>query len=158
MTVNEFEQQLGGFGESLQDITAILLQVAGPIVDDIKRNAPVGETGYLKQSIQARVQNDSLFIEMLYYGMFQNFGVNGTQTNIADDVPEGISNRPLFGTKYAFKKETINGIVNQGGANLPFAVRKSIATYGLQPKRFFDVDLITEIVADGVAQQLTQEF
>ncbi len=37
MTVNEFEQQLGGFGESLQDITAILLQVAGPIVDDIKR-------------------------------------------------------------------------------------------------------------------------
>jgi len=135
MTVNEFEQQLGGFGESLQDITAILLQVAGPIVDDIKSRAPV-DTGALKQSVQARVQGDSLFIEMIYYGMFQNFGVNGTEDRIADEVPFGVSERPTSEPFYAFKQRR----------------------FGLPARGFFDVDLITEIVADGVAQQLTQEF
>ena len=135
MTVNEFEQQLGGFGESLQDITAILLQVAGPIVDDIKSRAPV-DTGALKQSVQARVQGDSLFIEMIYYGMFQNFGVNGTEDRIADEVPFGVSERPLSEPFYAFKQRR----------------------FGLPARGFFDVDLITEIVADGVAQQLTEEF
>lgn len=135
MTVNEFEQQLGGFGESLQDITAILLQVAGPIVDDIKSRAPV-DTGALKQSVQARVQGDSLFIEMIYYGMFQNFGVNGTEDRIANEVPFGVSERPLSEPFYAFKQRR----------------------FGLPARGFFDVDLITEIVADGVAQQLTQEF
>mgnify|MGYP000152942632 FL=1 len=135
MTVNEFEQQLGGFGESLQDITAILLQVAGPIVDDIKSRAPV-DTGALKQSVQARVQGDSLFIEMIYYGMFQNFGVNGTEDRIANEVPFGVSERPLSEPFYAFKQRR----------------------FGLPARGFFDVDLITEIVADGVAQQLTEEF
>ena len=137
MTLNEFEQQLEGFGQSLTDISAILLQIAGPIVDDIKSAAPFKD-GYLKDSIQARVQGDSLFIEMLYYGMFQNFGVNGTEDRIADEVPFGVSPRPLSGSFYGYKE------------------RK----FGLPPYKggFFDVDLITEIIADGVAQQLTQEF
>lgn len=135
MTVNEFEQQLSNFGQSLEDISSILLQIAGPIVDDIKSAAPV-DTGALKQSVQARVQGDSLFIEMLYYGMFQNFGVNGTEDRIADEVAFGVSPRPLTEPFYAFKQRR----------------------FGLQPKRFFDADLLTEIVADSVAQQLTQEF
>ena len=135
MTVNEFEQQLGNFGQNLEDITAILLQVAGPIVDDIKSQAPV-DTGALKQSVQARVQGDSLFIEMLYYGMFQNFGVNGTDDRLAVEVPFGVSERPTSEPFYAFKQRR----------------------FGLPSRGFFDVDLITQIVADGVAQQLTEEF
>ena len=135
MTVNEFEQQLGNFGQNLEDITAILLQVAGPIVDDIKSRAPV-DTGALKQSVQARVQGDSLFIEMLYYGMFQNFGVNGTDDRVAVEVPFGVSERPTSEPFYAFKQRR----------------------FGLPSRGFFDVDLITQIVADGVAQQLTEEF
>ena len=135
MTVNEFEQQLGNFGQNLEDITAILLQVAGPIVDDIKSQAPV-DTGALKQSVQARVQGDSLFIEMLYYGMFQNFGVNGTDDRVAVEVPFGVSERPTSEPFYAFKQRR----------------------FGLPSRGFFDVDLITQIVADGVAQQLTEEF
>ena len=135
MTLNEFEQQLEGFGQSLTDISAILLQIAGPIVDDIKSAAPFKD-GYLKDSIQARVQGDSLFIEMLYYGMFQNFGVNGTEDRIADEIPFGVSERPLSEPFYAFKQRR----------------------FGLPARGFFDVDLITEIVADGVAQQLTEEF
>jgi len=135
MTVNEFEQQLGGFGQSLEDISAILLSIAGPIVDDIKSGAPV-DTGALKQSVQARVQGDSLFIEMLYYGMFQNFGVNGTEDRVATEVPFGVSERPTSEPFYAFKQRR----------------------FGLPARGFFDVDLITEIVADRVAQQLTEEF
>lgn len=135
MTVNEFEQQLGNFGQNLEDITAILLQIAGPIVDDIKSQAPV-DTGALKQSVQARVQGDSLFIEMLYYGMFQNFGVNGTEDRLAVEVPFGVSERPTSEPFYAFKQRR----------------------FGLPSRGFFDVDLITQIVADGVAQQLTEEF
>lgn len=135
MTVNEFEQQLGNFGQNLEDITAILLQIAGPIVDDIKSQAPV-DTGALKQSVQARVQGDSLFIEMLYYGMFQNFGVNGTDDRVAREVPFGVSERPTSEPFYQFKQRR----------------------FGLPARGFFDVDLITQIVADGVAQQLTEEF
>ena len=135
MTVEEFEQQLGNFGQSLEDISAILLNIAGPIVDDIKSQAPV-DTGALKQSVQARVQGDSLFIEMLYYGMFQNFGVNGTEDRIADEVPFGVSERPTSEPFYAFKQRR----------------------FGLPARRFFDVDLITELVADRVAQQLTEDF
>ena len=138
MTLNEFEQQLEGFGQSLTDISAILLQIAGPIVDDIKSGAPV-DTGALKQSVKARVQGDSLFIEMLYYGMFQNFGVNGKDENaLANEVPFGVSPRPTSGSFYKYKERE----------------------FGLPPYKggFFDVDLITEIIADGVAQQLTQEF
>ena len=138
MTLNEFEQQLEGFGQSLTDISAILLQIAGPIVDDIKSGAPVKD-GYLKDSIKAKVQNDSVFIEMLDYGMFQNFGVNGKDENaLANEVPFGVSPRPSIWSFYQFKQ------------------RK----FGLPPYKggFFDVDLITEIIADGVAQQLTQEF
>ena len=135
MTLNEFEQQLEGFGQSLTDISAILLQIAGPIVDDIKSGAPV-DTGALKQSVQARVQGDSLFIEMLYYGMFQNFGVNGTEGRVATEVPFGVSERPTSEPFYEFKQRR----------------------FGLPSRGFFDVDLITEIVADGVAQQLTEEF
>ena len=138
MTLNEFEQQLEGFGQSLTDISAILLQIAGPIVDDIKSAAPFKD-GYLKDSIKAKVQGDSLFIEMLYYGMFQNFGVNGKDENaLANEVPFGVSPRPSSGSFYKYKKRE----------------------FGLPPYKggFFDVDLITEIIADGVAQQLTQEF
>jgi hypothetical protein len=29
---------------------------------------------------------------------------------------------------------------------------------GLKPQRFFDVDVISQAIADGVAQQLTTEF
>ena len=133
MTVDEFADQLGDFGQSLEDISAILLQIAGPIVDDIKSQAPV-DTGALKQSVQARVQGDSLFIEMLYYGMFQNFGVNGTEDRIADEVPFGVSPRPTSGPFYQFKQRR----------------------FGLPARRFFDVDLLSEIVADRVAQELTQ--
>lgn len=133
MTVEEFEQQLGNFGQQLEDISAILLQIAGPIVDDIKASAPV-DTGALKQSVQARVQGESLFIEMLYYGMFQNFGVNGTEDRIADEVAFGVTPRPTAEPFYAFKQRR----------------------YGIEPQRFFDAELISEIVADRVAQQLTQ--
>ena len=76
---------------------------------------------------------------MLDYGMFQNFGVNGKDENtLANEVPFGVSTRPTSEPFYEYKK------------------RK----FGLPPYRggFFDVDLITEIIADGVAQQLTQEF
>ncbi len=133
MTVDQFEQQLQNFGQSLEDISAILLAIAGPIVDDIKSTAPV-DTGALKQSVQARVQGDSLFIEMLYYGMFQNFGVNGTEDRVATEVPFGVTPRPLAEPFYAFKQRR----------------------FGLPSRNFFDVDLISEIVADRVAQELTQ--
>ena len=52
------------------------------------------------------------------------------------EVPYGVEPKPLAGNFYTYKK------------------RK----FGLPARKFFDVDQIAEIVANGVAQQLTTDI
>lgn len=88
---------------------------------------------------------------MLAYGLFQNFGVKpdyntkntpkpfnsrfGGITN-PTEVPFGVDPQPLSGKFYKYKTRA----------------------YGLPARKFFDVDDIATIIADGVAQQLTTDF
>jgi len=150
MTTEEFESALEGFGETLGNLSPILFDLGGQIVDEMKRNVPT-DTGNLKSSIKAVIEEDSLSFQMLAYGLFQNFGVKpdyNTSSNHKafnsrfggiqnpQEVPFGVEPQPLSGNFYTYK------------------TRK----FGLPQRKFFDVDDIATIIADGVAQQLTTDF
>ena len=152
MTVDEFENALQDFGETMSNLQPILTQIGGRIVDEVKAGAPI-DTGALRQSIKAVIENDTLSVEMLYYGIFQNYGVDGMQNAPASEVPRFGVPQPTAGRRFGF-----SGNYEAIGGNLPFGVRKSIYKMGLKPQSFFDVDAITAVVADGVTQALTRDF
>ena len=152
MTVEEFENALGDFGETMSNLSPILTQIGGRLVDQVKDGAPI-DSGALRQSIKAVIQDDSLAIEMLYYGIFQNYGVDGMQNAPAREVPAFGVPQPTAGRRFGF-----SGDYTMIGGDLSFGARKQIYKMGLKPQSFFDVDAIAAAVADGVAQQLTQDF
>ena len=135
MTVEEFENQLADFGESIRDLSPILNQIAEDIAEQIRQAAPV-DTGRLRNSVNAFVTANSLEITMLYYGAFQNYGVNGTQDNIANKVEFGVAPRPSSEPFYAFKSRR----------------------FGLPPKRFFNLDDLQSLVAQRVETELLQQL
>jgi len=150
MTTEQFESALEGFGETLGNLSPILFDLGGQIVDEMKRNVPQ-DTGNLKSSIKAVIDEDSLAFQMLAYGLFQNFGVKPDYNTTTQhkpfnsrfggiqnptEVPFGVEPQPLAGNFYTYK------------------TRK----FGLPQRKFFDVDDIATIIADGVAQQLTTDF
>lgn len=135
MTVEQFEDQLASFGESIRDLSPVLNRIAEDVTAQIRSAAPV-DTGRLRQSINAFVSANSLEITMLYYGAFQNYGVNGVQDNIADKVEFGISQRPSSEPFYAFKTRR----------------------FGLAPQRFFNLDDLQELVAQRVETELLQQL
>ena len=152
MTVDQFESALGDFGETMSNLSPILTQIGGRLVDQVKDGAPI-DSGALRQSIKAVIQDDSLAIEMLYYGIFQNYGVDGMQNAPAREVPPFGVPQPTAGRRFGF-----SGNYEMIGGDLSFGARKQIYKMGLKPQSFFDVDAIAAAVADGVAQQLTQDF
>jgi len=152
MTVEEFEGALQDFGQQMSNLQPILTQIGGRIVDEVKSGAPI-DTGALRQSIKAVIQDDSLAIEMLYYGIFQNYGVDGMQNAPAAEVPRFGVPQPTAGRRFGF-----SGNYEMIGGDLSFGARKQIYKMGLKPQSFFDVDAITAAVADGVTQSLTREF
>ena len=90
---------------------------------------------------------------MLYYGMFQNYGVDGIENAPAREVPRFGVPQPTAGSRYGF-----SGNFEMIGGDLSYGARKTIYKMGLRPQSFFDLDAISQAVADGVAQQLTQDF
>ena len=152
MTVDEFENALQDFGEQMNNLSPILTQIGGRLVDQIKQDAPTN-TGALRNSIKAVIADDSLTIQMLYYGVFQNYGVDGMQNAPAREVPTYGVMQPTAGRRFGF-----SGNYEMIGGDLSFGARKEIYKMGLKPQRFFDIDVISQAIADGVAQQLTTEF
>ena len=41
MTVDQFESALGDFGETMQNLSPILTQIGGRLVDQVKDGAPI---------------------------------------------------------------------------------------------------------------------
>lgn len=135
MEVKDFENLLSDFGQELNNMDFFLLQAAGPIVDKMKSKSPV-RTGALKRSISSIVSNNKMEINMLVYGAFQNYGVNGTQNNPAKQVQFGIQPRPRVEPFYSFKKRR----------------------FGLVPRDFFDIDNISDEVANFLADKLIERI
>lgn len=148
MTVDEINRRLSQFGQQATDLSDILTTIGSDITAEIKRAAPV-DTGALRSSISFAVTMNSLELEMLNYGVFQNYGVMGTENDpgvIA--TPDGIFG-VAAGYKFQFKSQTIGG-------SLPFPVRRSIAQKGLKPKQFFNLRSITDEVVERLTEELTR--
>jgi len=151
MTVEEFAAELSDFGENLSNMQTILTEIAGTIVDDLKADAPVDD-GDLRDSIRAKVNETDLEIEMLAYGVFQNYGVDGISQSVADNVPRfGIDPQPAAGSRFGF-----SGDYTMIGGDLPFGARKKIYQLGIKPQRFFNIEQISELITEFVAEQIIE--
>jgi hypothetical protein len=99
------------------------LKSIGDLILDIYRDKVPVKTGALRRSLSYRILVNggvySLSLGYLFYGTFQDLGVNGTLRN---------RNSP-----YSFNSTTIGG-------TLPFAVRKSIAEQGLRAKNWTELN------------------
>ena len=130
MTVDDLINELGQFGQDIQDLSPVLQELGDQITADMKSKVPV-DTGALRNSIRAVVTYNSLEIDMLYYGAFQNYGVNGTQDRTANRVQFGVTPRPTTEPFYAFKKRR----------------------FGLRPRQFFDMDLLEGLVVSTLTEE-----
>jgi len=101
----------------------------------MKRLAPV-DTGALRNSITYTIQGDQMSINMLYYGAFQNYGVNGAGQFGANKVEFGVQPRPSSEPFYAFKTRQ----------------------FGLRAQPFFNMDTITNQIADAFADAVTEQL
>lgn len=149
MTVDDFVARLSAFGESVNDLTQVLQEFGDEVTTEIKAKAPI-DTGALRSSIQASATPSQLRLEMLDYGLFQNYGVVGTESDPGAKVSE-----PQWGTygnkKYQFGAKMIGG-------NLPFGARVKIARQGLKPKNFFSVMTLARDLADRIEQATVDNF
>lgn len=151
MTVDEFTSRLSGLGQRATDLSDILSTIGSEITQSLKAKAPQ-DTGALKSSISFGVTTDTLTLEMLNYGIFQNYGVAGTKSSPVGlkPVEAGIFGIPA-GYRFQFKSQTIGG-------SLPYPVRRSIVERGLKPKSFFSIADLTQEVVLRLEEELIQSF
>jgi hypothetical protein len=140
-----------------QDLAPDLMELIGRALDvEIARwqsQAPV-DTGALKASIQKRMIDPYTWgVSFLEYGLYQNFGVMGTNNATSQIGVAGFvsaEDRPSSGDKYGFKSSMIGG-------KLPFGVRVAIARDGINANPWFaatdqQLDQILQRVADRALQ------
>lgn len=135
MTVDDFIQDLNALGQELSDPQSILTEIGEQITSEMKRLAPV-DSGALRNSITYTVTGDEMTINMLYYGAFQNYGVNGTSQRVARAVPAFGIVQPTSPPFYAFKSRE----------------------FGLRAQPFFNMDTITNQITDAFADAVTEQF
>lgn len=147
--LDQLINDLNDLGQELpRDINDIVRSVLEQEVNKWRQRAPE-DTGQLKNSIRLTLLNSNTWgVSFLSYGLFQNFGVRGTES----DPGVFATQSPSFGTPYQFKSKAIGG-------DLPFAVRQSIAQLGLRPQPWFlmpgeTLDQLTERLAQEVDRQL----
>lgn len=132
-SIDDFTKQLENFGQELNNIDLLLLNVSGPIVDRMKLKSPV-DTGALRSSIRAQVNNNSLVFKMMFYGSFQNYGVRGTEDSRGINVEFGVDPRPTTEPFYAFKNRR----------------------FGLNNRNFFNMNEITDEVGERLVNRLIE--
>ncbi len=133
MTVEEFESFLGDYAEQLQDVGADLTPLVNDMVNDLKQRAPY-KKGKLRRSIVGAVRGNDVEFGWLNYGSFQNYGVSGTKDNLGEIVNEAVSPIPRSGSTYSFQERR----------------------YGLPAQDWFDVDDMTQLIVDKIAE-LTEQ-
>ena len=154
MTVDQFANALNQFGENLRNIDNELLEIGGQLVADLKQAAP-RDSGALRNSIQAVIENNQLQIAMLEYGVFQNYGVDGTKQRVARDVPAfGIDPMPRDGHRtYSFGTDDNVTMISGRGNNFSYGVRTKIYQEGLRPQNWFDLDALTDALTNEIEQR-----
>jgi hypothetical protein len=135
MTQEEFEKKIGEFGDEIEAINRLLLDIGGILVAKMKNKAPV-DTGELKKSIRAEVSNYTLQFKMLNYGSFQNYGVRGKSDKRGVKVEFGVQPRPTNEPYYAFKKRR----------------------FGLTNRNFFNLNDMTDEVVEYLTEKLMEKI
>lgn len=136
MTVEQFESQLAQFGQQLNNLDAHLLTIGAELIAQIKMVAPE-DIGELKRKLQAVVDNNTLKIAMLDYGLYQNFGVSGTQDSLGQTVTGVLEeSMPRNGEFYAFKTRR----------------------FGLRAQSFINVDQLEIQIAQRLDELLQQDL
>ena len=137
MTAADFIQDLNALGEELSDPQSILTEIGEQITSEMKRLAPV-DTGALRNSISYTITGNQILINMLDYGAFQNYGVGGSSSS-----PINLTPVPAF------------GIIQPSS---PPYYRFRTREFGLRAQQFFNMDTITNQVADAFADAVNEEL
>lgn len=136
MTVDEFERALGNFGQRLQDIGPTLQSIAELIQIDLRASyiaSGLKTGGPLETSLRVTADGNTLSINMLDYGMYNNYGVLPTPSfkNGGDPVKQ-----TYFGRMFSYKTRQ----------------------FGLPSRQFFDYENIQQQLADQIAIEITDNF
>ena len=131
----DFFAELDNLTRNIEDMDSTLLAIAGRLVSEMKADAPV-DIGNLRDSIQATVENNTLSFQMLVYGLFQNYGVAGTEGDsrfgVVDEVPAGVLPPPLRGSKYQYKERA----------------------YGIPAQRFLDIEYLATQIQQEIVERI----
>lgn len=137
MTIQEFENYLDQFQDNLSASDTILLDIVSPLIQDMKQRAPYA-SGDLQRSISAFVNNGTIKFNMRYYGVFQNYGVGGSESS-----PSNLKPVPKFGID----------VQPSDGQYFRFRNRR----FGLPSQQFFDIEQMTDYIVEQYENTITEE-
>jgi len=120
-----------------KDIDARFFDLAREIKDDLRRGNFKDRTGNLRRSMEVYYVEDkdenAIAIEMLRYGYFVSFGVNGFKYKVGipltEEVQAGFGTDPYTRPNYKF-----------GNASSPVVVP------GIRPRRFYPLNIEERII------------
>lgn len=117
---------------------------AKELQDELRQKVPV-KSGKLKRSIKGVATDDTVYIEMLAYGIFNDLGVNGIKKN--------------QGSPFSFRNSAPPSSAFQGAAS-PFAVSRSIFEKGFRGSLFITNNVDDEIdeLATDFADSIWDDF
>lgn len=140
---NQFQDSVDQIQGNLdQDLN----RLATRIVDQMRRDAPVADQngGSLRDSIKVNIDRFKFIIEMLAYGPYQNYGVEGTQNESIFTADEITGRTYKFGTQYSMI-----------GGSLPFGARVKIHRMGINRQPFYNIESIMEQLEESITESIT---
>jgi len=140
MTVEQFAQRVENYGQELSNFDGLLQAEFSRLVDEIRALAPVAAEngGALRSSIKLTGDRFNFQIQMLGYGVFQNYGVLGTKSSrIPVNVPEAgltLGNVAVDRERFQF------GTGNFDNGGRPWGAYYS----GIKAQSFFSITELTQ--------------
>ena len=149
MTVDQFEQMLGGFGQRVGGLDAALQEFFSQKADEIRRLTPV-DTGDLRKSIKLTGDRFEYQLTMLSYGVFQNYGVLGVDSSrFPVNVPEaGLS----IGSHAVEQQRFQFGTGNFDNGGRPWGAYYT----GIRARSFFSITDITNELTQLITEYTTE--
>ena len=147
MTVNDFIGDLAQLGEALSNPQELLAELGDNMVTTIKTQVPV-DTGALRNSIQwSFTADNAIELRMLNYGVFQNYGVNGT---------DGGYNTQSYHKPFT---NDFGGITQpQPAPGFGIGTGYQNRAFGLPARKFYDELQIQEYIGAQFLEDITVNF
>jgi hypothetical protein len=139
----DIEAELNALLDGLESYETDLLQVVRDTirVEMAAKVTTKSNTNSIRNSIQAVQTADNLQIQIVDYGMFQNYGVQGLESGSAIPNHEGYTYK--FGVKAENK-------IKEGKAQLYWKTWK----YGIKARRWFDVEEVLQKIEEELKRRL----